>query len=205
MNPDDEALIRDYLLGDMPSQQREVFDERMITDTDFVEQTEALEGELIRDALRGALPPVDQSRFERYFLSFPHLRQKYELTREMLIAGGVDAASLRTAPPKVPMAAKRSAHLFDLWKLSFVAAMSVALVLTWQNLMLRSQVRQLAIAARRPGSTPVASLLLQPDSSAAAPRADLARCRRPFRFPMMPAWFACIWNSKQRRGMEPTP
>src|ERR1039458_9442889 len=99
MTPEDESLVREFLLGGMSSGQREVFDERLIREPDLVEQTEALEGELIRDALLGALSSDDQSRFERHFLSYPHLREKYELTRAMLIARGNDVASLRAALP----------------------------------------------------------------------------------------------------------
>jgi hypothetical protein len=163
MNPEDESLVREFLLGGMSSGQREVFDERLIGEPDLVEQTEALEGELIRDALLGALSSDDQSRFERHFLSYPHLREKYELTRAMLIARGNDVASLRAAlPPPVRRAPRRPASAFDLWKLSLVGAAVAIVILVWQDLNLRSHLQQLAGVAALPARSAVASFLLKP-------------------------------------------
>jgi len=162
MNPEDESLVRGYLLGEMPPVRREAFDERLIAEPDLLEQTEALEGELIRDAIRGALRPDEQGRFDRYFLSYPHLRRKYELTREMLIAAGGDAASLRTPslPPSVP--AVRITRAFDIWKLSLIAAAVVVVLLAWQDLTLRSHLQQAASVVSRPPAKAVVSLLLPP-------------------------------------------
>ena len=162
MNPEDESLVRGYLLGAMPPGRREAFDERLIAEPGLLEQTEALECELIRDAIRGALPPDEQLRFDRYFLSYPHLRRKYELTREMMTAGGGDAASLRT--PSLPASAPTAPtpHTFEFWKLSLIAAAAVVIFLAWQDLTLRSHLHTLASAVSRPPSGPAVSFLLPP-------------------------------------------
>jgi hypothetical protein len=98
MTPQDESSVRAYLLGAMASGDRNFIEERMIAEPDLAEQVEAMEGELIRDALRGELSDEDQVRFDQYFLGNESTLRKYSLTRELLIAGGQDAAVLRALP-----------------------------------------------------------------------------------------------------------
>jgi hypothetical protein len=162
MNPTDEPLVVRYLLGQLSRQERDAFDDRLLQEPDLVENLESMEDQLIRDAIRGDLPPDQQERFDRHFLSFPDLRRRYELTRALLVAGGGDPASLRALAAPPPRISKPVVAVFNPWRLAAIVAAAAVLVLLWQDLTLRSRLWQSESAAHAPRTGPVLSFLLSP-------------------------------------------
>lgn len=62
----DDDTIRRYLLGDLPQEDREVVGERILADAVFYERVCDAENDLIDDAARGALKPVEQEKLRSY-------------------------------------------------------------------------------------------------------------------------------------------
>jgi hypothetical protein len=139
MNADDESLVMRYLLGDLSGEERTVLDQRFLVESELLECSEALEDQLIRDALRGELPPDQQARFENHFLSFPELRRKYELTQAMIVVAGVGAPGPAIAA--IPPLSKPAFYKWNVWKLVAIAAGVAIVILAWQYLSLRSTLR----------------------------------------------------------------
>lgn len=71
-----ELSIRQYLLGQLHSEQVEQLEERLFTDPDFYEQLTLVEDELIDAYSRGNLSNQERGKFEELFLSNPERRRK---------------------------------------------------------------------------------------------------------------------------------
>lgn len=80
---EDYELIRHYLLGDLSGHERELFEERVITDPSYKESVLMVEAELIEDYLEDDLPEVERQKFIRHFLSTPQQLQKLEFSQAL--------------------------------------------------------------------------------------------------------------------------
>lgn len=109
-----------YLLGELPEDERQQFDEQLITNADYSERLMATEDELIDDYLLGQLSEGERERFERTFLTNPFLRKRVALAKALLdyidsSVAGADALGkgfLYSRKPRYP-----SSHPFKLNKL----------------------------------------------------------------------------------------
>ncbi len=82
-NGADEKAMRQYLLGELAPEARELLEERLLTDKDCYEHLLLLEDELVDDYVRGALPNGEKERFDSYFLTTAERRQKLGFARSL--------------------------------------------------------------------------------------------------------------------------
>lgn len=76
-----EKNLRSYLLGTLPQERAERFEERLLKEDDLVEELIVIEDELIEDYARNALSVSDRKQFENHFLSNPKRKRKLMLVR----------------------------------------------------------------------------------------------------------------------------
>ena len=78
-----DAPLRRYLLGEMALDEEPRVEERLLMDSDYIEQLEVVEEDLIDEYVRGNLPPPQQQNFEERFLNHPERRKKILLARAL--------------------------------------------------------------------------------------------------------------------------
>ena len=69
MSVDNEKLISQYLLGELPEEQQVEIEDRAFSDKDYLATITTVENDLIDEYVRGELSPSDQQRFESRFLA----------------------------------------------------------------------------------------------------------------------------------------
>jgi hypothetical protein len=89
----DEELVRRYLLGDLPGDEMEALEQRLLRDDDLFELAEALEADVLEDYARGELAPAQQARVTRYLSGSPEGRLRLAVVR-----GLAALPATRTAP-----------------------------------------------------------------------------------------------------------
>jgi hypothetical protein len=77
----DERLLKQYLLGDLSSDQQQELEKVLLTDGSALEQLLLAEDELADEYVCGSLSPAEAARFERHFLSTPERQQKLRFAR----------------------------------------------------------------------------------------------------------------------------
>ncbi len=75
----DEQMINEYLLGELPTLQREAFENALFSDPNLYHKLMIAEDRLIDDYLCCQLSHAQQLRFERYFLISERRRAKLAL------------------------------------------------------------------------------------------------------------------------------
>lgn len=78
----EENLIRQFLLGELPPDERERVGERLFADEEFLAQVDAVEEELIDDFARGRLDASERERFERYFIITEERQARLRFARD---------------------------------------------------------------------------------------------------------------------------
>lgn len=110
----DEKSLIEYLLGALPDEKAERFDELSFTDDDFSNDLKTTENDLIDAYLHDELRGADLERFNTYYLASPRRREKVEFAKSLQIYAGKNIA---------PVAVKTSGEfvektgLFASWKL----------------------------------------------------------------------------------------
>jgi hypothetical protein len=100
--PDDRQLTR-YLLGLLPDEEAERFDEQSIVDDDMASRLQCVENDLVDAYVRGTLQGELLERFESFYLASPRRRDKLQFAARFLDAvdrAGAAAVVPRTAPPR---------------------------------------------------------------------------------------------------------
>jgi flagellar motility protein MotE (MotC chaperone) len=72
----DNQAINAYLLGSLPADEAERFDELSFTDDEFAAQLQAAEKDLVDAYVRGEMPEKDLEQFKSYYLASPLRREK---------------------------------------------------------------------------------------------------------------------------------
>ena len=119
----DQAKIRDYLLGRLSEEEQEKIEERLMVEDDFLEELEISKGELIEEYCAGELVQNEQQWFERHYLASAEGKQRHTFTLAL--------DSLRRSTPipaPKPTLLERLRSLFTIRQLMPVAT-SAALVL----------------------------------------------------------------------------
>lgn len=80
-NATEQQTIREYLLGQLSSEQLSEFEERLLTENDLFEELEIGEDELVDEYLREELTPADRAGFESHFMAAPEHREKLNFAR----------------------------------------------------------------------------------------------------------------------------
>lgn len=75
--------LRLYLLGDLPEERRELIEQQLLIDRDFLEELEVAEDELIDDYLSGELSEQERLQFEATFPSTPERHNKIQIARTL--------------------------------------------------------------------------------------------------------------------------
>jgi CRP-like cAMP-binding protein len=80
----DEQMITEYLLGELPTIQREAFENALFSDPSLYHKLMIAEDRLIDDYLCRQLSHTRQKRFEQYFLNSERRRTKFALGQTFL-------------------------------------------------------------------------------------------------------------------------
>lgn len=80
-NATEQQTIREYLLGQLPSEQQSQFEARLLSDDDVFEELEIVEDELVDEYLHAQLTDEDRQSFESYFMASPEHREKLTFAR----------------------------------------------------------------------------------------------------------------------------
>lgn len=81
-----EVLIRQYLLGSLPQDERTRLEDQYFADTALFEELIAVENDLIDSYIREELAPAEVTQFEAEFLSSPERRARVEFARNLRLA-----------------------------------------------------------------------------------------------------------------------
>src|SRR5215831_15434923 len=81
----DEALLIQYLLGELPDAEQNRVEDRAFTDPEYLGVIEAAETDLIDDYVMGRLNNERRVQFERRFLNSPQRRRKVEFARSLAL------------------------------------------------------------------------------------------------------------------------
>jgi hypothetical protein len=97
-----EHFVRKYLLGELPEEERERLEVRLLTDDSFYEALTALEDEvedeLIDQYLDGELTEPERENFERILRNSPERADKLKLIEDLKARVAVPAAAHQDAP-----------------------------------------------------------------------------------------------------------
>jgi tetratricopeptide (TPR) repeat protein len=139
--PEEEDLIRRYLLDGASDEERRQVEARLLEDDDYGERLLLIEDELIDDCARGALPDGERELFERNFLLTPRRRQDLIVAQEIMdhaaAAEGINNASRQASmsEPKPERARQEFGwrrRLFEpAWKVAAYALLILGLGLVW--------------------------------------------------------------------------
>src|SRR5258708_1390140 len=78
---DEDAVLRRYLLGDLPAAEGETVEERLLDDPDFFTHVVAMEDTLTDQYVRGLLSPAEIRMFDDHFLRAPERAEKLRFAR----------------------------------------------------------------------------------------------------------------------------
>ena len=149
MSVDNEKLISQYLLGELPEEQQVAIEDRAFSDKEYLATITAVENDLIDEYVRGELSANDQQRFESRFLVSAERRKRVEFAKALRMVVSESPAPEKTAPG---WSWRESLYAFlnglnPAARLALVAAAIVIVVgaglLFVETLRLRRQVTQL--------------------------------------------------------------
>lgn len=83
LNTDDQAQIRQYLLGKLSEAEQEKIDERLMVDDELFDEFEASKDELVEEYQAGDLGHTEREWFESHYLASAEGRQRYALLLTM--------------------------------------------------------------------------------------------------------------------------
>ncbi len=73
--------LRHYLLDELPADEQQTIEERLLIDNDYLEQMLIVEEDLIDDYSAGRLSPQQKTKYQKLFLASPEGRQKLQISR----------------------------------------------------------------------------------------------------------------------------
>jgi predicted transcriptional regulator len=79
-----EETIKRYLLGELPWEEQDDVELRVLTDRDYFTELLLVEDELTDDFICGALPDHEREKVRELFLTVPQRREKLKLTSAIL-------------------------------------------------------------------------------------------------------------------------
>lgn len=148
--PKNEAVIGQYLLGDLPEDQQIEIEDRAFEDTEFLAAITAVENDLIDEYVRGELSPADRTKFESRFLASAARRKRVEFAKAL--ASVTSETVSKTVVESATVSWRDSLEAFfrglnPLAKIAVAAVMLSVLVggawLLLETLRLRTQLNQL--------------------------------------------------------------
>jgi hypothetical protein len=97
-NPTDDELLRSYLLGELPEEETDRLERRLLAEDELFELSEAVEADLLAACARGELAPAERERVLRRLASSPRGRERLALARSLNTLAGSPAATTAAAP-----------------------------------------------------------------------------------------------------------
>jgi anti-sigma factor RsiW len=139
-----DNLIARYLLGELPEDERDRFEERLFADDLFFREIEAARDQLIEDYLRLALSERERERFETYFLASPSRREQVDNTRALIAVANRQAAGEAPAAASVVRGLRSKSTKLRLWlAAAALVVLAVGVILVIQSIRLQDRVAQL--------------------------------------------------------------
>ncbi len=128
LNRSDEELVRSYLLGELPEEEAERTEGRLLAEDELFELAEAVEGDLLAAADRGELTPADRERVEQRLAASPAGRERLALARSLNQAA-------RPTAPVVPFPRRSTAAASPAVRwMALAAGLAAAAGLSWYAL-----------------------------------------------------------------------
>ena len=121
----DKSLIRAYLLGELAEAERQVFEQRMMTEDEFYNQVLLAEDELVEEYALGRLTGKQKERFEASFLSTPEGREQLSLTSDLIRYASEQSAERREPVSIRFQAARPKRSFFN----SYIGLLAAAVVI----------------------------------------------------------------------------
>lgn len=115
-NLSEESLIRNYFLGELPENEQDLVQERLLVDPDFFETSLIIEDELIDDYALGLLSLYDRIRLEEGLLKVPQQYKRVQLTRtlgQFIFKSDIPAASSEELIELPEIEARGLRHLIE--------------------------------------------------------------------------------------------
>lgn len=78
---ENDTRLRRYLLDELPADEQQLIEERLLVDNDYLEQMLIVEEDLIDDYTANKLSPQQKARYQKLFLASPEGRQKLKTTQ----------------------------------------------------------------------------------------------------------------------------
>jgi hypothetical protein len=138
----DDALLHQYLLGDLSSEQAEKLDELSVADDEFAWRLSSVENDLVDGFVRGELHGENLKKFQSFYLSSAKRRQKVEFAAGFLELEKRDFVRVKSPMLAASRSSRRWISPFRQWSFA-AAALALFLVagyLFTSNLRLRRQV-----------------------------------------------------------------
>ncbi len=82
-NGNDHNTFRQYLLGQLPAEELDQFEQRLFSDNDVFEELLASEDELIEASIGNELSPAEVDHFKKYFLITSDRKEKLQFRRAL--------------------------------------------------------------------------------------------------------------------------
>jgi CHAT domain-containing protein/tetratricopeptide (TPR) repeat protein len=127
---ENETHFYRFLLGDLPPDEQERIEIRLLEDGDFQEVIQAAEFDLIDDYIRGDLTAEDVRRFERVFLNSPARRRKLATAR-ILLNSNAEVAESPTSGKVIDLSqppSRRRPKNMPAWRLAVRLAAAILLL-----------------------------------------------------------------------------
>src|ERR1039457_3514124 len=78
-----ESLMRKYLLGDLPEEERTRIEDEYFADAERFEELVGVENDLIDSYVRGALSDSERGKFEQYYGNRPQPRARIDFAKAL--------------------------------------------------------------------------------------------------------------------------
>ncbi|HMF55450.1 MAG TPA: CHAT domain-containing protein [Pyrinomonadaceae bacterium] len=163
LQPDDQKVIKQYLLGELETENlRRQVEERLLTDDDFFQELELYEDELVDLYLSDALTPGERVNFESHFLLSTEHRRKLGFARALrkyVVNATAEEESVAAKEEERPSQTLRAHHQPPFWTrlysspylrtaAAFIVVLAVGLVI-WRVFFYQSEARKGLIALAR--------------------------------------------------------
>lgn len=128
----DDELLRSYLLGELPEEEADRLEQRLLAEDELFELSEAVEADLLAASARGELAPAEKERVQQRLASSPRGRERLALARALNTLAG---SSERAAAPVVPFPQRAAAPARPAFRwAALAAALLAAAGLSWYAL-----------------------------------------------------------------------
>jgi hypothetical protein len=99
-NPTDDELLRSYLLAELPDEEADRLERRLLAEDELFELAEAVEADLLAACDRGELAPAERERVLQRLASSPRGRERLALARSLNTAARTAARDLPGTAPR---------------------------------------------------------------------------------------------------------